>query len=75
MTEKQLKQLITKDESQTLEFKDARIHPRSLAETLAAFAAADGGVVLIGAADDGNILGVSDFEQVRDNLIDQLHNT
>lgn len=69
MTEKEIKQLINQGESQTLEFKDDRIHPRSLAETLVAFAAADGGVILIGVVDNGNILGVSNFEQVRDNLI------
>jgi len=45
MTEKQLKDLIKQGEGQTLEFKDDRIHPRSLAETLAAFAAADGGAL------------------------------
>lgn len=69
MNEKELQKLITQGEGQTLEFKDDRIHPRSLAETLAAFAAADGGIVLIGVADNGSIIGVSNFEQVRDNLI------
>ncbi|MBI3336419.1 putative DNA binding domain-containing protein [Candidatus Peregrinibacteria bacterium] len=69
MTEKELLELIRKGEGQTLEFKDDRVHPRSFAETLAAFAAANGGVVLIGVADDGTIQGVSQFERVRDNLI------
>ena len=69
MTEKQLKELIKQGEGQTLDFKDERIHPRSLAETLAAFAAADGGVVLIGVSDEGEILGVSNFKRVRDNII------
>ncbi|MEK7396095.1 MAG: helix-turn-helix domain-containing protein [Candidatus Poribacteria bacterium] len=69
MTEEQLKELIKKGEGQTLDFKDARIHPRSLAETLAAFVAADGGVVLIGVSDEGEILGVSNFKRVRDNVI------
>jgi len=69
MTEEQLKQLIKQGESQTLDFKDARIHPRSLAETLAAFAAADGGVALIGVSDNGTIHGVSDYERVRDKVI------
>jgi len=69
MTEKQLKELIRRGEGQTLDFKDDRIHPRSLAETLAAFAAADGGVVLIGVSDEGEILGVSNFKRVRDNVI------
>jgi len=69
MTEKQLKELIKKGEGQTLDFKDERIHPRSLAETLAAFAAADGGVALIGVSDEGDILGVSNFKRVRDNII------
>jgi len=45
MTEEQLRNLIKQGEGQTLDFKDERVHPRSLAETLAAFAAADGGNV------------------------------
>lgn len=69
MTEQQLKELIRQGEGQTLDFKDERVHPRSLAETLAAFAAADGGVVLIGVTDEAKILGVSDFKRTRDNLI------
>ena len=69
MTENELLELIKQGESQTLEFKDDRVHPRSLAEALAAFAAADGGVVLIGVADDDSIQGVPNFERVRDNII------
>ena len=69
MTEKQIRDLIKQGEGQAIEFKDDRIHPRSLAQTLTAFAAADGGVVLIGVADDGSIPGVSNFQRVRDNLI------
>jgi len=69
MTEKELLELIRQGEGQSLDFKDGRIHPRSLAELLAAFAAADGGVVLIGVSDDGSITGVTNFERVRDNLI------
>jgi len=69
MTEKQLRELIKQGEGQTLDFKDPRIYPRSLAETLAAFAAADGGVALIGVANDGEIIGVSDFDRLRDNVI------
>jgi len=44
MTEQELLELISQGEGQNLDFKDERIHPRSLAETLAAFAAADGGI-------------------------------
>ena len=69
MIEKELKHLIKQGEGQAIEFKDDRIHPRSLAQTLAAFAAADGGVILIGVADDGGIIGISNFEHVRDNLV------
>ena len=69
MTEKQLSKLIKQGEGQTLDFKDPRIHPRSLAETLAAFAAADGGIALMGVSNDGEIIGVSDFDKLRDNVI------
>ena len=69
MNEEQLYNLIKQVEGQNLDFKDGKIHPRSLAETLAAFAAADGGVILIGVSDNGEVLGVSDFKRIRDNVI------
>jgi len=50
--------LVAEPESQTLEWKSPRIHPRDLATTLVAFANADGGRLLIGIEDDGTVSGL-----------------
>jgi len=66
-TERELQELFSAPEGQTLERKSARIHPRDLANTLIAFANADGGRVLVGVEDDGTVGGIdpaADREQV-----------
>lgn len=66
-TERELQELFSAPEGQTLERKSARIHPRDLANTLIAFANADGGRVLVGIEDDGTVGGIdptADREQV-----------
>ena len=45
-------------EDATIEFKRALPHRNSLADEIAAFANARGGVMLIGVNDDGEIIGV-----------------
>src|ERR1035437_4563277 len=65
----EITQLITKGEGQTIEFKDERIKPSDLAETLAAFANSEGGTVLTGVADDGSITGVGDVKTATDNIL------
>ncbi len=52
-------------EDATIEFKRELPHRDSLADEIAAFANARGGVVLIGVADDGEIAGVEQQELVR----------
>ncbi len=63
LTEQELESLCKSPEQQTLERKSARIHPRDLANTLIAFANADGGRLLIGVEDDGSISGVDPTAQ------------
>ncbi|MBI4605107.1 MAG: putative DNA binding domain-containing protein [Planctomycetes bacterium] len=46
-------------ESSFLELKDERVHPDSLAKEMAAFANTEGGVILLGVADDGSVTGIS----------------
>jgi hypothetical protein len=46
LTERELSELLSAPESQTLGRKRARIHPRDLATTLIAFANAEGGRLL-----------------------------
>lgn len=61
--------LIQAGEGQTIEFKDERTKPADLAETLVAFANADGGTVLIGVSDRQEVIGVTDTKEV----IDRVH--
>src|SRR6187551_260460 len=53
-----IRECIALGEGPKIEFKDERIRPADLAETLVAFANADGGTVLMGVADDGAVVGV-----------------
>ena len=54
----ELLQKIHSGEDSTIEFKSEMPHRGSLAEEIAAFANARGGVILIGVDDDGNIVGL-----------------
>jgi ATP-dependent DNA helicase RecG len=53
--------LIMQGENAYLEFKEEWIKPRELAEEIVAFANADGGMIIIGIDDAGNIKGVSEL--------------
>lgn len=69
LTSETLVSLVSSGEGQTVEFKDERIKPADLAETLVAFANTNGGTVLIGVADDGTTIGLSDPKQATDNAL------
>ena len=58
MYPKELKDLIARGESSTLEFKRKVIAPEKLAKELSAFANTVGGYLLIGVDDDGTIVGI-----------------
>ena len=58
----ELLQKIHSGEDSTIEFKREMPHRGSLAEVIAAFANARGGVILIGVDDDGNIVGLDKEE-------------
>ncbi|MBI1928508.1 putative DNA binding domain-containing protein [Candidatus Poribacteria bacterium] len=49
-------------EGQVLDFKNARIHPRDLAEILVAFANADGGTVVLGVEDNKTVSGTRHYQ-------------
>jgi predicted HTH transcriptional regulator len=77
MTRTELDDLITKGESNTLEFKRSLSSAHRIARTLAAFANCSGGTLLIGVADDGKIRGVASesrelhkLEQASDQLVE-----
>src|SRR5664280_1035943 len=58
-----IKKLITEGEHQQLDFKFEISDSRKIAKTLVAFANTDGGKLLIGVKDNGNIAGVRTEEE------------
>ena len=50
--------LITQGENQSLEFKSAQVHADSLAKELVALSNTEGGVILLGVEDDGEVSGL-----------------
>jgi ATP-dependent DNA helicase RecG len=65
----ELRRLVAQDEGQAVEFKLESERQADLAETLVAFANAQGGDLLVGVTDDGQVVGV---ERPK-NVIDRLH--
>ena len=55
--------LISQGEHQQLDFKHSISDSRKIARTLAAFANTDGGTLLIGVKDNGNVSGVNSDEE------------
>lgn len=59
MTEEQLQQIIEKGEGLKVEFKEAKdAVPKAMYESVVSFSNTDGGTILLGVDDDGNITGV-----------------
>lgn len=61
MTKQDLKNLIATGESSFLEFKHKVASPEKLSKEIAAFANTKGGKLLIGVADNGEIVGVESY--------------
>ena len=59
MTKTELRELLTNDENSGVEFKDDTTDIRKLAKELVAFANLQGGRVLLGVDDDGNVRGLT----------------
>ena len=83
MTSDRLLELVSQGESNALEFKEEQVRPESLAREMVAFANTFGGMLLIGVADDGAIIGVSNTAEIvhrvvnvaRQNVIPSLQPT
>lgn len=60
----ELQQRVAVGENLHTELKSWPINPSSLAETLIAFANTDGGQLLIGVSDNGQLFGVADVDAV-----------
>lgn len=60
MTQNELMETISNGENSYIEFKEENIRAKDLAEEIVAFANSEGGIILIGISDDGDIMGVKD---------------
>jgi ATP-dependent DNA helicase RecG len=73
--ERLIKDLIKQGESEQLEFK-TDVHKESIAKNLCAFLNADGGKVLVGVADNGDIIGINNAvahkEEIQGYLINSI---
>ncbi len=72
MTPDELLRLIAQGEGQHVDFKEETIKPGRLAETLVAFANAEGGTILVGVDDSGRVQGVSDLKRATDNVVEAI---
>lgn len=72
MTLDHLRRLVARGEGQTIEFKRRVPSPDRLAKEVIAFANTSGGQLLLGVADDGQILGVKDSEEEEFSLRNAL---
>jgi ATP-dependent DNA helicase RecG len=70
MNEFELRELINQGEGHHLEFKREEEKNPDFAKTIVAFANADGGKILIGVADDGEIIGVNNSDETMCRLDD-----
>jgi ATP-dependent DNA helicase RecG len=64
MNEEALRQLVARGEGQHLDFKVALDRQSELAKDLVCFANADGGAIVFGVTDDGELRGVQDPERL-----------
>src|SRR5262252_781491 len=65
MTSTGLNTLLARGESLHTEFKQWPVHPDDLAAAITAFANTDGGSILLGVADNGQVVGVADNDRDR----------
>lgn len=72
MNIKQLKSLIAKGESETLEFKTSTAQLKSVCETLCGYLNANGGTVLIGVRNNGEIIGQDVTDSTQQEIANEL---
>ncbi len=74
MTRETVDELIQNGESSHVEFKTQDAHPNSLAEEIVAFANFDGGVMLFGVDDAGEVVGCARSD-IEDAVMNVCRNT
>ena len=75
---KELQYILSKGEGTTIEFKQTQGGvPKSLYETIASFSNTDGGVVVLGAEDDGTVIGIpkNNHQSFIQDIVSCLHST
>ncbi|GAA3731676.1 hypothetical protein GGR91_000313 [Sphingorhabdus rigui] len=68
MDEITVRSAIEQGECSTVEFKKMAKEPKAICKEIAAFATGEGGMLLIGVADDRTIFGLTDAKVVRDKV-------
>lgn len=66
--ERQIEQMILQGESATLEFKKELGEPFAIIQTVVAFANTEGGSILIGVNDDGNVVGIDEIRKAKKKI-------
>ncbi len=70
MNEQEIKAITKKGEGHYIEFKREDENNKDFAKTIVSFANADGGKILIGVGDNGEIIGVSDVDKLMRRIDD-----
>lgn len=60
MKQDEIREIISNGENSYIEFKEEGIKAKDLSEEIVAFANSEGGMILVGVDDGGNIIGISD---------------
>ncbi|HID64305.1 MAG TPA: ATP-binding protein [Anaerolineae bacterium] len=67
-----IRQLASQGEGQQLEFKRSLAELNTATRTVAAFANTDGGVLLFGVRDSGEIIGVEIGQTTRERIVNRI---
>lgn len=72
----EIRKLVKEGESERVEFKTGRVHLATIAKSICAMLNSQGGVILVGVADDGEIAGVNDpdesMAEINSHIAEQL---
>ena len=64
-----IEELISRGESQSLEFKESLRLKDELGDTVSGFSNSDGGFILVGVSDDGGVFGVDTGKNTLEELV------
>ena len=70
MNQRDILKLIARGENETIEFKVEKVDSDDLAKTMTAFSSLEGGTILIGVSDKGDVEGIKAPEKLRKRVLD-----